>query len=156
MQDNGYRKEVILCKYGEIVLKGANRKYFEDQLLKSMRYRSKNYGNFEIYRAQSTIYIDPKDESCDIDGMFEAARRVFGIVSVSRAAVCEKNSTRSSRSQRLISLRFWKGNVLSRWKGSARTRNSPTTRWTSRVRSAARCLRPAPEFAWTCISPRRS
>ena len=91
MQENAYRKEVILCKYGEIVLKGANRKYFEDQLLKSMRYRARNYGNFEIYRAQSTIYIDPKDENCDIDGMFEAARRVFGIVSVSRAAVCEKN-----------------------------------------------------------------
>ena len=91
MEELKIQKEVILCKYGEIVLKGANRKYFEDQLLKSMRYRSKGYGNFEIYRAQSTIYIDPKDDACDIDGMFEAARRVFGIVSVSRAAVCEKS-----------------------------------------------------------------
>ena len=83
--------EVILCKYGEIVLKGANRKYFEDILVKSIRYRAKCYGNFEIRRAQSTIYIEPKDDFADIDGMFEAAKRVFGIVSVSRAAVCEKN-----------------------------------------------------------------
>ena len=85
------QKEVILCKYGEIVLKGANRKTFEDQLLKSIKYRAKRYGNFEIHRAQSTIYIEPKDDLCDLDGMFEAAQRVFGIVSVSRAAVCEKD-----------------------------------------------------------------
>ena len=91
MEEMKQLKEVILCKYGEIVLKGANRKYFEDQLLKSMRYRSRNYGDFEIYRAQSTIYIEPKNDECDLDGMFEAACRVFGIVSVSRAAVCEKN-----------------------------------------------------------------
>ncbi len=85
------QKEVILCKYGEIVLKGANRKTFEDQLVKSMKYRAKRYGNFDIHRAQSTIYIEPKDDLCDLDGMFEAAQRVFGIVSVSRAAVCEKD-----------------------------------------------------------------
>ena len=85
------QKEVILCKYGEIVLKGANRKTFEDQLVKSMKYRAKRYGNFDIHRAQSTIYIEPKDDLCDLDGMYEAAQRVFGIVSVSRAAVCEKD-----------------------------------------------------------------
>ena len=25
-------KEILLCKYGEIILKGANRRYFEDML----------------------------------------------------------------------------------------------------------------------------
>ena len=25
-------KEILLCKYGEIVLKGANKRFFEDQL----------------------------------------------------------------------------------------------------------------------------
>ena len=84
-------KEILLCKYGEIVLKGANRKYFEDMLCREMKKRAAAYGNFDIYRAQSTIYIEPKDELSDIDGMFDAARKVFGIVAVSRAAVCEKN-----------------------------------------------------------------
>ena len=84
-------KEILLCKYGEIVLKGANRKYFEDMLCKEMKKRARSYGNFDIYRAQSTIYIDPKDESADLDGMFEAASKVFGIVAISRAAVCDKN-----------------------------------------------------------------
>ncbi|MBO5415331.1 MAG: tRNA 4-thiouridine(8) synthase ThiI [Clostridia bacterium] len=84
-------KEIILCKYGEIVLKGANKKYFEDMLCREMKKRAKSYGSFDIYRAQSTIYIEALDEAADIDGMFEAARRVFGIVTVARAAVCEKN-----------------------------------------------------------------
>ncbi len=84
-------KEIILCKYGEIVLKGANKKYFEDMLCREMKKRAKSYGNFDIYRAQSTIYIEPLDDGADFDGMFDAARKVFGIVTLSRAAVCEKN-----------------------------------------------------------------
>ena len=50
-------KEILLCKYGEIVLKGANRKSFEDMLSREMKKRAVAYGNFDIYRAQSTIYI---------------------------------------------------------------------------------------------------
>ena len=84
-------KEVLLCKYGEIVLKGANKRYFEDMLCRELRRRAANYGDFDIYRAQSTIYIEPKDEFCDMDGMFESASKSFGIVAIGRAAVCEKN-----------------------------------------------------------------
>ncbi len=84
-------KEILLCKYGEIVLKGANKKYFEDMLCRELKKRAKGYGDFDIYRSQSTIYIEPKDEFADVDGMYEAAAKVFGLVAISRAAVCEKN-----------------------------------------------------------------
>ncbi|MBQ4071153.1 MAG: tRNA 4-thiouridine(8) synthase ThiI [Clostridia bacterium] len=83
--------EVILCKYGEIVLKGANRQNFESSLLKELRRRASPYGIFKIYFKQSTIYVEPQNDECDVDGMYEAARRVFGIVGVNRAAVCDKN-----------------------------------------------------------------
>ena len=102
-------KEIILCKYGEIVLKGANRKYFEDMLCKEMKKRAGAYGNFDIYRAQSTIYIDPKDELADIDGMFEAASKVFGIVALSRAAVCEKSMEDIARVTAAYVPRFLEG-----------------------------------------------
>ncbi len=85
------QKEIFLCKYGEIVLKGANRKYFEDVLCREIKKRAASYGNFDVYRAQSTIYIEPKDDFCDMDGMFISASKVFGIVAIQRAAVCEKN-----------------------------------------------------------------
>ena len=84
-------KEVILCKYGEIVLKGANRQNFESTLVKELRRRASPYGVFKIYFKQSTIYVEPQNDDCDMDGMYAAARRVFGIVGVNRAAVCEKN-----------------------------------------------------------------
>ncbi len=84
-------KEILLCKYGEILLKGANKKYFEDVLLRELRHRAKNYGDFNIYRAQSTIYIEPENDECDIDGMLDSALCVFGIVSIGRSAMCEKN-----------------------------------------------------------------
>ena len=83
--------EVILCKFGEVVLKGANRQNFESALIKELRRRASPYGTFKIYFKQSTVYVEPKDEFCDMDGMYEAAKRVFGIVGVNRAAVCEKN-----------------------------------------------------------------
>lgn len=84
-------KEILLCKYGEIVLKGANRRFFEDTLCKTLRFRAKHFGKFEIRASQSTIVIEPMEDSADIDGMLETASKVFGIVGISRCAVCEKN-----------------------------------------------------------------
>ena len=83
--------EVILCKYGEIVLKGQNRQSFESMLVKELRRRASPYGTFKIYFKQSTLYLEPQSDDCDMEGMYSAARKVFGIVGVNRAAVCEKN-----------------------------------------------------------------
>ncbi len=83
--------EKILLKYGEIALKGANKSSFEATLAKHIRIRMKKYGDFEVTRAQSTVTVTPKNEDCDIDGAYEACKKIFGIVGVSRAVTCEKN-----------------------------------------------------------------
>ena len=83
--------EVILCKLGEVVLKGANRQSFESSLIKELRRRASPYGVFKIYFKQSTVYVEPQNDECDMEGMYSAAKKVFGIVGVTRAAVCEKN-----------------------------------------------------------------
>lgn len=83
-------KEVILAKLGEIVLKGLNRKSFEDLLLKNIKRRLKQLGDFEIKCAQSTIYIAPKDESLDLTEIVDALQKIFGIVSISKAAITNK------------------------------------------------------------------
>ncbi len=82
--------EVILCKYGELVLKGANRQNFESSLIKELRRRATQHGIFKISCRQSTIYVVPANDECDMDAMYESAKRVFGIIAVNRAAVCEK------------------------------------------------------------------
>jgi thiamine biosynthesis protein ThiI len=86
--------EVILCKYGEIVLKGQNRRNFESMLVKELRRRAKAIGKFTVRLAQSTVYIEPASDDpfeSDMDAMFEQARKVFGFVGVTKAAVAEKN-----------------------------------------------------------------
>ena len=93
-------KEILLCKYGEIVLKGANRKYFEDVLCKTIRFRAKHFGKFTVTPSQSTIVVEPQGENDDLEGLFETLLCVFGIVGVSRCAVCEKNMESIERTAR--------------------------------------------------------
>ena len=102
-------KEILLCKYGEIVLKGANRRFFEDTLLKTLRFRGKHFGKFDIRSSQSTIIIEPLTEDSDIDGMFETTSKVFGIVGISRCAVCEKDMDAISRMVRSYIPQFLDG-----------------------------------------------
>ncbi len=87
-------KEVFLCKYGEIVLKGANQSYFESTLVKELKFRLRFFGRYTISHAQSTIYIEPLENpngENDIEGAFSMLTRLFGIVAIERAACAEKN-----------------------------------------------------------------
>ena len=84
-------KEIFLLKLGEIVLKGANKRQFESRLRQNVRRRMKHYGNFDVYLMQSTLYVEPMDEMCDVDGAWDACRSIFGVVSLCRCRACEKN-----------------------------------------------------------------
>ncbi|MDO4815130.1 MAG: tRNA uracil 4-sulfurtransferase ThiI [Bacillota bacterium] len=83
--------DIILLKLGEIVLKGLNRRSFEQKLMNNIKYRLQKIGSFKTYLMQSTVYIEPVDEFSDMDAAFEAMTKVFGIASVNRAAGCEKD-----------------------------------------------------------------
>ena len=85
------RKGFILCYQGEMVLKGLNKASFESTLAKILRYRVKSCGNFKVYRAQSTMYIEPLDEFADVDEAYRRVSKVFGLAALSRAVVCDKN-----------------------------------------------------------------
>ena len=83
--------EMILCKLGEVVLKGLNRRRFEDKLMSNIRRRVSKCGSFRIYSKQSTIYVEPQSGACDVEAAYDACRKVFGIICVSKAVPCEKN-----------------------------------------------------------------
>lgn len=84
-------QEIILCKLGEVVLKGLNRRSFEAKLISNIRRRTSRFGKFKIYSKQSTVYVEPLEETCDVDGAYDACRRVFGVISIARAVPCEKD-----------------------------------------------------------------
>ena len=83
--------EIFLMKLGEVVLKGANKRQFENKLRQNVRRRMKPYGNFDVYIMQSTVYVEPMDEEADVEGAWDACRSIFGVVSLCRCRPCEKN-----------------------------------------------------------------
>lgn len=84
-------KEIVLVKFGEMVLKGLNKKTFEDMLRKNIKRRLRGLGRFELTTAQSTTYITLLDEECDLAEVVERVSKIFGIAALCRACVCEKD-----------------------------------------------------------------
>ena len=83
--------EIFLLKMGEIVLKGLNRRKFEDRLTANISRRIHKYGRFRIYARQSTVYVEPLEASCDLERAWAAIQPVFGVAGLSRAKACEKD-----------------------------------------------------------------
>ena len=83
--------DIILLKLGEIVLKGLNRKSFEQKLMSNVRRRLEPIGKFRVYCLQSTVYVEAQEDGADMDAAFAALKKVFGVIKLSRAAACEKD-----------------------------------------------------------------
>lgn len=86
-------QKVILLKYGEVVLKGLNRKHFEKILEKDAVTRVAKCGNYAITYAQSTLYIKPLDDAAreSIEETAHECTKIFGVVSVIIAIELEKD-----------------------------------------------------------------
>ena len=83
--------EIILLKLGELVLKGLNRRSFEDKLIANAQRRLRPFGRFKVYSKQSTLYVEPLSDDCDLDGAYESMKHLFGVVGLSRARACAKD-----------------------------------------------------------------
>lgn len=87
-------KEVLLLKCGEIVLKGLNRKSFEDRLMKNLTRRMNHVADCKITMRQSVVYVEIP-AGADAEAVIDCARHVFGFATISRAAVCGEKSIES-------------------------------------------------------------
>lgn len=83
-------KEIILAKYGEIILKGGNRPRFESILMNNIRNSLKNVAETKARLAQATVYVEVT-EADKMDIVMDRLSKIFGIVSITRAVVCEKD-----------------------------------------------------------------
>ena len=59
--------EIILLKLGELVLKGLNRRSFEDKLQANIYRRLNGLGQFRVYTRQSATYVEPMTEEFDME-----------------------------------------------------------------------------------------
>ncbi len=73
--------KVLSVSLGELVLKGGNRKYFEDKLIRDIRRAIKDIGYSNIYKEQGKIYIE--GEASDFPQMINRLKKVFGLVYIS-------------------------------------------------------------------------
>lgn len=96
--------DVIMIKYGEIILKGLNRPQFEDRLLKNIRRKLYGLGEIKVVRYQAAVYVYPKCDDYDYDTAIERLKKVFGIIWITRAKRLEKD-LEAIKEQALICLR---------------------------------------------------
>ena len=80
--------KVLSISLGEIVLKGLNRKYFEDKLIKQIRKAIKDIGFESIYKEQGKIYIEAAEEY--FPQLINRLKKVFGLVYISPCIKVEK------------------------------------------------------------------
>lgn len=76
-------KEIILVRYGEIILKGLNRPVFEDKLISNIKSAIYKFGKAKVSKSQGRIYVEPEDEKYDFDQVLQKITNIFGVVSVS-------------------------------------------------------------------------
>ena len=81
----------FLLKLGEVVLKGLNRRSFENRLVTTISRRLRSCGSFRVSVRQSTIYVEPLDDHCDVETAWDLCGHVFGVVSMCRARACGKS-----------------------------------------------------------------
>ena len=65
-------------------------------MLKSLRHRLSHAGNFRIYAAQSTVYVEPLDDAADISAAYDVVRKLFGLMACAGRIRAKRTSTTSS------------------------------------------------------------
>lgn len=83
-------KKLILIRYGEIMLKGLNRPFFENTLIGNIKRVLQGLGKSKIKKKRGRIYIEPENEGYDIQAAMNKLKNVFGIISIS-PALCVEN-----------------------------------------------------------------
>lgn len=76
-------ENVVVIRYGEIALKGLNKRYFEDKLVSQIHNAISDLGKLRVYKAHSRIYVDIDNHN--VNDITERVKKVFGIVSLSVA-----------------------------------------------------------------------
>jgi thiamine biosynthesis protein ThiI len=76
----------FLIRYGEIALKGANQRFFQETLIRNLRRSVEDLGSVEVRLSFGRIIVDVNAEPADAA---DRLRRVFGVVSMSPVRIVD-------------------------------------------------------------------
>ncbi|ORX24041.1 tRNA 4-thiouridine(8) synthase ThiI [Thermoanaerobacterium sp. PSU-2] len=78
--------EVILIKYGELALKGDNRAFFENKLVRNIKEALKSFDGVKVEKTHGRIYVETSNDAKEA---IDKLRKVFGIVGITIAKKVE-------------------------------------------------------------------
>ncbi|MDI6604523.1 MAG: tRNA uracil 4-sulfurtransferase ThiI [Thermoanaerobacteraceae bacterium] len=81
-------QDILLIKYGELALKGDNRSFFENRLMKNIKNALNEINDVKIEKTHGRIYVECSDNT---DYVIEKLKRVFGIVGITLAKKVDLN-----------------------------------------------------------------
>ena len=111
----------ILIRYGEIALKGKNRRSFEEQLIRNIRPLLKEFPNVQLKRSYNQLHVALNGE--DYEPIVDKLKNVFGIQSLS-VAVKSTNDPEDMKQAALAALAM-AGDEVKTFKVSARRKYKP-------------------------------
>lgn len=80
---------LLAISFGELFLKGANRRIFYDSLVKHIKSNIKDIGYKDMYLESAKLYIESKEDK--YEKLIEEISKVFGIAYIDKVYRCEKN-----------------------------------------------------------------
>ena len=123
----------LLLKYGEIAIKGNNRKLFENLLIKNIESQLRSVGDYKIVKEQGRILAEPKEQPAaaeaagatgatgtagtaagtpaSIEDAIPALQKVFGVVGICPVTIFKDNSLDSIAEHTIEFLREEYGSV---------------------------------------------
>lgn len=76
-------ERVVIVRYGEIVLKGANRSFFEDKLVSRIKNELNNFDEIRVYKKNSLIYVDVEEHN--EKEIIKKVKKIFGVILITPA-----------------------------------------------------------------------
>ena len=101
----------LLVRYGELTLKGANRKMFVNQLRTNVQKSLKPFNDIKIKANRDRMYIELGD-TADIDGIIERLSKIFGIYSISPVMKVEKTVEAVEQQASIFASNYSKGDTF--------------------------------------------
>ncbi len=96
-------QDVLLVKYGEIILRGKNRYLVENMLIKTIIKNLKKVGNYWVSKEQGRILIESKEEDgrFDFENVIPLVVNILGVTAVCPAVKLDDSSIENIRENAL-------------------------------------------------------
>ena len=92
-------ENVLIIKYGEIAVRGNNRKFFIERLLRTIRKNLDGMGDFYVVKEQGRLILEDRGGEIDFDRVIPKVLCIMGIIGVSPGVRVKDQSLENLRAK---------------------------------------------------------